>query len=183
MESRRYRFGPHPQAGWILGLRGSQVAGLVVAGVFALALLRVGGILSIVLVGAEMALAASVIGVRVAGHTALEWVPVTVRFAFARASGQASFRSAQARMGHLTAMSGGPTVEPQDVVGPVSLPAELAELELLETQLARFGGVPMGVVFDRRAHTYTATVRCEARAFYLLGESERKRCSPRTAPC
>jgi hypothetical protein len=32
MESRRYRFGPHPHAGWILGLRASQVAGIAVAG-------------------------------------------------------------------------------------------------------------------------------------------------------
>ncbi len=57
MEPRRYRFGPHPHAGWILGLRGSQVAGVAVAGVFAIALLRVGGLLSVALVGAEAALA------------------------------------------------------------------------------------------------------------------------------
>lgn len=174
MEPRRYRFGPHPQAGWILGLRGSQVAGMVVAGVFAIALLRIGGLVSVLLVGSELALAASILGVRIAGHTALEWVPVGVRFTFARASGQTAWRSQQARMGHVTALPTSPELDPQPVQPPVSLPAELAELELLETRLPRFGGVAMGVVHDKRAHSYTATVRCEARAFYLLGESERE---------
>ena len=31
----------------------------------------------------------------------------------------------------------------------------------------------MGVVKDKRARTYTATIRCAARAFDLLGEDER----------
>jgi hypothetical protein len=43
MDGRRYRFGPHPHGGWLLGLRGSQVVGAVIAGVFAILLLRVGG--------------------------------------------------------------------------------------------------------------------------------------------
>jgi hypothetical protein len=174
MESRRYRFGPHPHAGWILGLRGSQVAGTVVAGVFAIALLRVGGMASLLVVGLELALAFSVIGVRFAGHTALEWVPVVIRFAVARAGGRTRWRSEQARMGHVTRLTGGRQVDPQDVQPPISLPAELSDLELLEVRLPRFGGVAMGVVHDKRAHTYTATVRCEARAFYLLGEEERE---------
>src|SRR5579884_1021483 len=174
MESRRYRFGPHPHAGWILGLRGSQVAGTVVAGVFAIALLRIGGMASLLVVGLELAFAFSVIGVRFAGHTALEWVPVVIRFAVARAGGRTRWRSEQGRMGHVTRLAGGPQVDPQDVQPPISLPAELSDLELLEVRLPRFGGVTMGVVHDRRAHTYTATVRCEARAFYLLGEEERE---------
>lgn len=171
---RRYRFGPHPQAGWILGLRGSHVLGIVVAGMVALALMRVGGLASVALVGADLAIAVCVVGLRFAGHTALEWVPVMARFATARASDTASFRSEAARMGHLVPVPAGPDVEPEEVVPPLSLPAELADIELLETRLQRFGGVPMGVVFDRRAHTYTATVRCEARAFYLLGQDERE---------
>ncbi len=174
MESRRYRFGPHPQAGWILGLRSSQVAGVVVAGVFAIALLRIGGIVSLLLVAGEAALAVCVVGVRFAGHTALEWVPVVARFSFARTSGQARWRSEQARMGHVARLPEGRELDPQEVSPPVSLPAELSELELLEARLPRFGGVPMGVAHDRRAHTYTTTVRCEARAFYLLGETERE---------
>jgi hypothetical protein len=171
---RRYRFGPHPQAGWILGLRGSHVAGIVIAGVIALGLMRVGGLLSVALVGTDLALAVCIVGLRFAGHTALEWVPVVARFATARAAGTASFRSQAAHVGHLAPVPSHPDVEPQDTAAPVSLPAELSDLELLETPLARFGGVPMGVVFDRRAHTYTATVRCEARAFYLLGQEERE---------
>ena len=174
MEPRRYRFGPHPHAGWILGLRGSQVAGVAVAGVFAIALLRVGGLLSVALVGAEVALAGCIIGVRFAGHTVLEWVPVSARFAVGRSAARTRWRSAQSSMGHVTRLSEQPGLDPRDVAPPVSLPAELSELELLEARLPRFGGVAMGVVHDRRAHTYTATVRCEARAFYLLGEAERE---------
>jgi hypothetical protein len=174
MEPRRYRFGPHPHAGWILGLRGSQVAGVVVAGIFAIALLRVGGVPSLLLVGAEAAVAGCIIGVRFAGHTALEWVPVGVRFALARTAGHTRWRSAQSRIGHVARLPERPGVDPQAVAPPVSLPAELSELELLEVRLPRFGGVPMGVVRDKRAHTYTATVRCEARAFYLLGDAERE---------
>ena len=174
MEPRRYRFGPHPHAGWILGLRGSQIAGVAVAGVFAIALLRIGGLVSVLLVGVEAALVGCVIGVRFAGHTALEWVPVGVRFARARTAGETRWRSSQSRMGHLTRLSTRPGVDPHDLEPPVSLPAELSELELLEVRLPRFGGVAMGVVHDKRAHTYTATVRCEARAFYLLGEAERE---------
>lgn len=174
MESRRYRFGPHPHGGWILGLRGSQVIGVVVAGVFAIALLRVGGTLSLLLVASEAALAVCVTGVRLAGHTALEWVPVVVRFMFARVSGRASWRSQLPRMGHVTQLPARPELDPQEVQAAVSLPAELGEFELLEVGLPRFGGVGVGVVHDKRAHTYVATVRCEARAFYLLGEAERE---------
>jgi hypothetical protein len=174
MESRRYRFGPHPHAGWILGLRGGQVAGIVVGGLFAIALLRVGGIVSLLLVAAEVALVTSIVSVRFAGHTTLEWVPVVARFAIARSGGTTRWRTSQARMGHVTRLPEGPSIDPQDMQPPISLPGELSELELLEVRLPRFGGVPMGVVYDKRAHTYTATVRCEARAFYLLGESERE---------
>ena len=38
-----YRFAPHPSAGFILGLRIAQLAGLIVAGALALASLRAGG--------------------------------------------------------------------------------------------------------------------------------------------
>jgi hypothetical protein len=62
MGIRRYRFGPHPQGGWILGLRGSQVAGIVVGGVFAIALMRIGGLLSLLLVAIEGGLVVRVIG-------------------------------------------------------------------------------------------------------------------------
>ena len=61
MESRRYRFGPHPHAGWILGLRASQVAGIAVAGVFAIALLRVGGVPSVLLIGVEAVMSVEVV--------------------------------------------------------------------------------------------------------------------------
>jgi hypothetical protein len=142
--------------------------------VFAIALLRVGGMLSVVLVAAECTVAACLLGVRFAGHTTLEWVPVIARFAVARTGRETSWRSAHSRLGHLTRLPRGRGVDPQDIHPPISLPAELSDIELLESHLPRFGGIAMGVVHDTRAHTYTATVRCEAQAFYLLGDSERE---------
>ena len=57
---------------------------------------------------------------------------------------------------------------------PASLPAEIAELELLEGELPRHGGASFGVVKDRRAHTYTATLMCQSSAFYLLSGQDRE---------
>lgn len=169
-DSRRYRFGPHPHAGWLLGMRGLQVCGVVVAGFITIGLLHT----SFVLAGSWLAIAFCLIALRFGGHTALEWVPVTVRFATAQVGGQTRWRSSHGKLGHVTRLPGGENVDPQDVHPPISLPAELADIEVLETRLPRFGGVSLGVAFDKRTHSYTAVVRCEARAFYLLGEEERE---------
>jgi hypothetical protein len=174
MGGRRFRFGPHPQAGWLLGLRGSQLAGVGVAGLVALAVLRMSAPLSIVFVLVDVAVALLVVGVRFAGHTVVEWVPVAVAFSGARYMGADRWRSDQARAGHLTTLAATPGVDPQPVAAAVSLPAELADVELLETTLERFGGVALGVAYDKRCNTYTAVVRCEARAFFLLGPEEQE---------
>ena len=57
-------------------------------------------------------------------------------------------------------------------------PAELADLELLEGELARYEHARFGVVKDRRARTFTAAVRVRGRAFALLGAG-----GARAAPC
>ena len=170
---RRFRFGPHPQAGWILGLRGSQLAGIVVAGIVALALMRMGGPLAIALVAADFALALVVVGVRFAGHTSLEWIPVVARFSANRFEGSTIFRSRSPGWGGWVELPKEPSVTPKPVETVISLPAELSDLVVLETPLYAHGGILMGVVKDKRERTYTATVRCSARAFYLLGEEER----------
>ena len=170
---RRFRFGPHPNAGWILGLRVSHIIGIVVAGVIALALMRLKPPLSIGLVAVDFTLAFVAVGVRFAGHTSLEWVPVAGRFSIARLDGSNVFRSRHPGWGGWVEVPEEPTIAPKPVETVISLPGELSDLVVLETPLYAHGGILMGVVKDKRARTYTATIRCAARAFYLLGEEER----------
>ena len=63
---------------------------------------------------------------------------------------------------------------PQRPAAPWSLPAELAELEFLEGQLAQYDHARFGVVKDPRARTFTAALRVQGRAFALLGPAERE---------
>ncbi len=170
---RRFRFGPHPNAGWILGLRASHIIGIVVAGVIALALMRLKPPLSIALMAVDFVLAFVVVGVTFAGHTSLEWVPVVGRFSIARLDGSSFFRSRHPGWGGWVELPNEPTITPKPVETVISLPGELSDLVVLETPLYSQGGILMGVVKDQRARTYTASIRCSARAFYLLGEEER----------
>jgi hypothetical protein len=158
----------------MLGLRGSHWMGMAVAGLAALALLRIGGAVSIVLVLVDFTLAVLLVGLRFAGHTVVEWVPIAVAFGGTRWTGADRWRSDQARAGHLIRLSAAARIDPQPVQATVSLPGELADIELLETTLGRFGGVPLGVAYDKRCNTYTAVIRCEARAFFLLGPEEQE---------
>ena len=96
------------------------------------------------------------------------------RFLLGRFGGRHRLRSAQPTMGHTSRVSGADGLGPQPVEVPMSLPAEIAELELLEGQLPRHAGASFGVVKDRRAHTYTATLMCQSSAFYLLSEADRE---------
>jgi hypothetical protein len=166
-----YRFAPHPSGGFFLGLRLGQLVGLIVAGLLAVAALRSGGLAGLALAGLIGAAAAGVLLVSVYGHTVEQWAPLVVRFLLGRE--RARFRAQHAQLGHLVALPGG-ELDPQPVKAPVSLPGELAELELLECQLARYELAALGVVADRRAHTYTAAIKVKGRAFELLSHEERE---------
>jgi hypothetical protein len=172
VSAARYRVAPQPQGGWILGLRPGQLVGLLVAAFAGIVLLSLGGVLALGLVGVDLVVAVVVLVVPWHGHTLEQWAPLGLRFALGRAGGGASFRCAQPRLGLVTSMPEG-GLEPREVVPAVSLPGELAELELLEGELERLGGVAFGVVHDRRAHTYTATLVCQSSAFYLLSDADR----------
>jgi hypothetical protein len=65
-------------------------------------------------------------------------------------------------------------LEPQRPGEPKVLPAELATLDFLEGELARYGGTPFGVIADRRAKTMTAVLRCQGESFALLGAEDRE---------
>jgi hypothetical protein len=168
-----YRFAPHPGGGFLLGLRLSQLCGFILAGLGSLGALRLGGVGGLGLAVAILTLAAGVVLVPVRGQTLEQWAPLTVRFVLGRFSGAARFRACRAQLGHLVLLpSGG--LDPQPAQPPAARPGELAELEFLEVTLSRYDHARLGVVKDRRAHTFTATVRVSGRAFALLGPEDRE---------
>jgi hypothetical protein len=169
----RYRFGPHPHGGFILGFRLSQLGGFIAAGAIGIALMSVGGFLAILLIALDALLAIGVLVISWHGHTLEEWAPLCLRFLLGRASGRHRFRTAKPLMGHASRLSDDGH-DPQPVEVPVSLPAEIADLELLEGELPRHSGSLFAAVKDRCAHTYTATLVCQSSAFYLLSATDQE---------
>jgi hypothetical protein len=173
MTERSYRFAPHPASGFLLGLRVPQLAGLVLGGVLALAVLRLGGIGALALALLLLALVAGVLLIPIRSQTFEQWLPVLARFAFARLSSRSRFRAQRAQLGHLVALPSGP-IDPRRAHEPYSLPSELSELELLEGELSRYDYARFGALHDRRAGTLTAALRVRGRAFALLSGAERE---------
>ena len=120
-----------------------------------------------------LALAASVLLIPIRGHTIEQWAPVAVRFLLGRYSARARFQAQRAQLGHVVTLPTG-ELDPQRPLEPWSLPAELADLELLEGELVRYEHARFGVAVDRRARTFTAALRVRGRAFALLGSEERE---------
>jgi hypothetical protein len=170
----RYRFGPHPHGGFILGFRLPQLGGFLLAGIVGIALMSLGGFLAVLLIALDALLAIGALVITLHGHTIEEWTPLCARFLIGRFGGRHRFRSAAPVMGHTSRLSLAGGLDPQPVEVPISLPAEIAELELLEGRLPRHGGAPFGAVKDARAHTYTATLMCQSSAFYLLSAGDRE---------
>ena len=166
-----YRFAPHPSAGFILGLRIAQLAGLILAGALALASLRTGGFGGLALALVIAAATASVVIVPIRGQTLDQWAPIVVRFLLGR--GRARFRTQMALAGHLVALPTG-GLDPQPVEPPRDRPSELADVDLLECELSAYDRALLGVVKDCRARTYTGVVRVQCRAFELLSPDERR---------
>ncbi len=170
----RYRFGPYPHGGFILGFRLAQLVGFVLAGGAAIAFLSLGGLMSLLLIALDAGVTTLVLVVPLHGHTVEEWTPLWLRFLIARRSGRHRFRSMQPGMGHVVRLPTGPLLKPEDVVVPNSLPSEISEVELLEGELPRHADAQFGVAKDTRAHTYTATLMCQSTAFYLLSAADRE---------
>ncbi|WP_249011861.1 SCO6880 family protein [Conexibacter sp. DBS9H8] len=166
-----YRFAPHPSAGFILGLRIPQILGLIIAGAAALGCLRLGGLEGLLVALAIISVAAALVLIPVRGQTIEQWAPVITSFTSRRHT--ARFRARGAQAGHLIALSDG-DLDPQPVTDPVSMPAELADIQLLECELSAYDRALLGVAKDTRARTYTAAVRVQCRAFELLSPEERR---------
>ncbi len=170
MSDTTYRFAPHPTGGFLLGLRIPQLLGFVITGALALGALRLGGLGGVALTLGLLALAAGVLLIPIRGHTVEQWAPVTVRFLLGRYGARARFH---AQLGHVVTLPTG-ELDPQRPLEPWSVPAELADVELLEGELVRYDSARFGVAVDRRARTFTAALRVRGRAFALLGSEERE---------
>jgi hypothetical protein len=181
--ARRYVFPPHPSGGVILGLTAGQLS--AVGATCALTLAIVHGIPGIAGWLAALALAVAsylAIWIRYGGHTTIEWVPVAARYAWTWAAtivglpgAAARWRSPAVHEVELAAGTGtAGALAPRPVRLEVSLPPELKSVEIVEMPLGRRGELAAAAVHDRAADTWSATIRCEPAAFYLLGEVEQE---------
>ena len=173
MSETTYRFAPHPSGGFILGLRIPQVVILVAGGGLALSALHAGALAGLALALLILAGAAALALIPLRGQTLEQWTPIVARYALGRIDGSARFRAQRGQLGHLVMLPSG-RLDPRPPTPGEARPAELADLELLEVALARYDQAPLGVVKDRHARTYTATVRVSGRAFALLAPEERE---------
>jgi hypothetical protein len=166
----RYTFGPLEQRGLVGSLRPTQTAILAAALVIILLVLvaagrHPAGMLLAVAVGA-VALVVTFWPMR--GRTLEAWVPVALRFLGRRASGRVEYRSSAPSAGVVLRRDG-------TVVPATSLPEELGDVELLAARVDPPGPAAIGVVKDRRADTYTATLGVRVRNFALLSDAEQER--------
>lgn len=173
MAERSYRFAPHPSGGFLVGLRIPQLVGFVVAGVLALALLRLSGLGGLALALLCLACAAGVLLVPFRGQTLEQWTPRAITFAVAHISRRSRFDTQRAQLGHVVSLPAG-GLDPQTPEVPWALPAELAGLSFLQAGLSRYGDAPFGAVKDTRANTFTAALRVRGHAFALLSPQERE---------
>jgi hypothetical protein len=163
-EASRYRFGPLERRGLLAGLRGSQIAIIFIAGIAALAGLRmlppglgIAGALVI-------AVTAAFVGfVPIAGQTADEWLPVVTSWAVRSITGARLFVS--------RASSEGITVglEPQP-----DFPPALRDVVVMSHQVAG-SSARIGVLKDRRAGTYTGVLAVRGKSFALLDPPDKAR--------
>jgi hypothetical protein len=162
---RRYQFGPLQQPGVVGMLRVGQL--LIVATAAALALLALYilrdffglliGLLALMGAGAMIFLP-------VEGRTLDEWAPIVIRWARRSRANQRGYRS--------VGPSSGMSLDGQDSASAHSLPAELADLDLLEVL---YGQDEVGVLRDRNIGSYTAVIAVRAGAFGLRDPSEQER--------
>lgn len=164
-EYQRYRFGPLDRRGLIGSLRPAQViliAASLTGGVILMRTLASG-------TGAVAALALALLVCAfcfwpISGRSAEAWLPIVGRHAARRALGRHVQHSPSPQAGTRPTDDGRP--EPI-----AALPEIGRELELLA---APFHGETVGVLKDRRAHAYTATLAVRVTSFGLLDRAEQE---------
>lgn len=162
---RRYRFGPLHQPGVVGLLRFGQLMVVAVATAFALlALYVLRDFLGLLIGLLALMTAGTVIFLPVDGRTLDEWAPIVVRWVRRSQADRRGYRSVTVSAG-VQLPDGEPAHEP-------SLPAELADLDMLEVP---YGQDEVGVIRNRDAGSYTAVIAVRAGAFGLRDPSEQER--------
>jgi hypothetical protein len=164
-EYQRYRFGPLERRGLIGSLRPTQViliAASLTGGVILMRALSSG--IGVVAALALALLTAAICFWPISGRSAEAWLPIVSRHAARRALGRHTRRSPAPQAGTRLAADGRP--EPV-----AALPEAGRDLELLA---APFHGETVGVLKDRRAHSYTAVLAVRVTSFGLLDRAEQE---------
>ena len=164
-ESQRYRFGPLERRGVIGSLRPAQVtliAASLTGGVILMRTLSSG-------IGVVSALTLALLVVAfcfwpISGRAAEAWLTIVGRHAARHVLGRQVQRSPAPLAGTRLSVDGRP--EPI-----AALPEVGREIELLA---APFQGETIGVLKDRRAHSYTATLAVRVTSFGLLARAEQE---------
>ncbi len=168
-EPRSYRFGTLERGGFHGGLRTTQLALLgactliAFAGFLGLGARHPSGAIVLALVCAAVALTGAFLPV--AGQPLCDWAPTAARYVVAGRV-RRTWRSPLPALGLRSA-----GLRARDTQALV-LPPALAGLELLSLPLP---GADIGVLADRRAGTYTATLAVRVAAFGLLDRAEQER--------
>ena len=173
MKDRRFNFGPKAE-GMALPFFGTpkQLAACFVALFLIWRSVDTGSIVAstvemAVIVGVTWLLAYK----RVAGQTTLDWATVWGGYV-ARRRLRLYVRDDRHSKMPVTA-------EPTDVQEHRSLPAELADIEILEMTVRGYGTA--GVIHDTAEDSYTTLVRCQPKGFILKGEDEQELAAARWA--
>jgi hypothetical protein len=167
----RYRFGPLEQHGFLMGLRGGQVA-VLGGGLLTAFGILVGTQQPVPVVAAGVA-ALAVAFVPLGGRTLEQWAPVALRYAARRALGRHLWTSPAPLRGHRLRRRGRQAAV---VEAPVALPPSLRGLAILTvTDRALLpAGLPagIGIIRDRAAGTWAAVLRAQGSTFALRDDGE-----------
>ncbi|MDA0161259.1 hypothetical protein OM076_13360 [Solirubrobacter ginsenosidimutans] len=161
---RTYRFGPLERRGIIGGFRRGQVLCIGASCLSAVFIVNVassaGGFLAALV---AIAIGAALAFIPINGRTAEEWMPVTLSFLAAAATGSLRFRSSAPAGGLIAEIDG------TEARRPGNLPPCLHGCQLIAVPT---GDLDVGLLRDCRAGTLTAAVAVRVRAVGLLPTSE-----------
>jgi hypothetical protein len=165
-EPPRYQFGPLERRGFLMGLRGDQVAVLGGGGALALLALRAApgataGLLAAILVFSALAGAL----LPVAGRPPVAWLPLLAGYGLRRLRARHRVHPRVHLQGHLVSVDGDGSV--LDILPPEDRPSCLRDLRILEAEAE---GPAIGVIKDVRRRTYVGVIRASGRSFNLLDE-------------
>jgi hypothetical protein len=184
-ETRTYRFGYHPNHGFLGSLSMTKCVGIATAfliGAFTFSDFPVGS--WVIRLGLAVVFAAIILTLslwRFFGLTPLEWRAIATRYHIQRARGMLAFQSNRHAWGTWGETITPPVREkaPKPQVAPrmaICVPAELSDVEILETTCnTTSGSFPMGVAKDKLSNTYTACFLTGARSFALDDYEEQER--------